>query len=450
MMRHLLSCLLLSLCLLAPRLALALEIRNVANDLGIELWLVEDRANPIVSVAFGVKGGSGYDPPGKEGLAELASGLFDEGAGDLAAEAFQKRLNDLGIDFRFSAGGDDFTGDLRFLSQDGEAAAHLLDLALAEPRFDPEPVERIRNYLLVQIAQAEGDPGDIAARHLDEMAMGDHPYSRPANGTRESVAALTAADLKAFAATRFVRARLHVAMVGDVDAAGAKAWVERAFARLPQDAPLPPLPPLQPSGAGSARIVDFAAPQATVLFVQPGIARKDPDFFAAYLANYVLGGGGFSARLMTEVREKRGLVYGIGSSLWTMDAGGLIGGQFQTDPAKVAEAIRIVREEWRRMAAEGPSAQELADAKTYLLGYYPRNFSSSLRAAQALRGVQMEGLGIDYVERRQDEIAAVTEAQVRRVAKDLFDADRLTFIVVGPADRIGLEGAEVIAKPAQN
>lgn len=433
-----------------PRLALALEIRNVANDLGVELWLVEDHANPIVSVAFGVKGGSAYDPPGKEGLAELASGLFDEGAGDLASEAFQKRLNDLGIDFRFSAGGDDFTGDLRFLAQDRDAAADLLSLALTEPRFDPEPVERIRNYLLVRIAQAEGDPGEIAGRHLDEMVMGAHPYGRPANGTRDSVSSLTAADLKAFAAARFVRARLHVAMVGDIDAAGARAWVERAFGRLPQDAPLPPLPALAPSDAGAARVVDFAAPQATVLFVQPGILRKDPDFFAAYLANYVLGGGGFSARLMREVREKRGLVYGIGSDLWTMDAGGLIGGHFQTDPAKVVEAIGIVRDEWRRMAAEGPGAKELADAKTYLLGYYPRNFSSSLRAAQALRGVQMEGLGIDYVERRQEEIAAVTEADARRVARELFDADRLTFIIVGPAAQIGLDGAEVITKPAQN
>jgi zinc protease len=197
-------------------------------------------------------------------------------------------------------------------------------------------------------------------------------------------------------------------------------------------------------------VVDFAAPQATILFVQPGIMRRDPDFFAAYLANYVLGGGGFSARLMTEVREKRGLVYGIGSDLWTLDAGGLIAGQFQTDPEKVAEAIRIVRDEWRRMAAEGPDAAELTDAKAYLMGYYPRNFTSTLRAAQALRGVQLEGLGIDYVDRRQKEIAAVTPDDVRRVAKRLLNADQLTFIVVGPAAKIPLEGAEVIAVPAQN
>lgn len=451
MIRFLSRGILVAVCLLlAPRLALALEIQNVANDLGIDLWLVEDRANPIVSVAFGVKGGSAYDPPGKEGLAELASGLLDEGAGDITSEQFQKQLNDLGIDFRFSSGADDFTGDLRFLTQDKDTAANLLSLALTVPRFEEEPVERIRNQLLVQIAQDEGDPNAIAGRQLDEMVMQGHPYGRPGNGTKETVAGLTAADLKAFVAGRFVRARLHVAVVGDIDAAGARAWAERAFGKLPQDAPLDALPPFTPANVGKSRVVDFAAPQAAILFVQPGIVRKDPDFFPAYLANYVLGGGGFSARLMNEVRDKRGLVYGIGSDLWTMDAGGLIAGQFQTNPEKVVEAIKIVRDEWKRMAAEGPTQQELADAKAYLMGYYPRNFTSTRAAAQALRGLQMEGLGIDYVERRQQEIGAVTEDDVRRVAKRLLNADQLSFIVVGPAAQIPLDGAEVIKAPAQN
>jgi zinc protease len=435
---------------LLPRWAMALEIRAIPNDAGVELWLVEEHANPIVSVAFGVKGGSAYDPPGKEGLAELASGLFDEGAGDLDSAAFQKRLNELGIDFRFSAGQDDFTGDLRFLTHDAAAAADLLRLALTQPRFDPEPLERIRNGLLVEIAQGEGDPGTIAGRNLDEMLLDGHPYGRPGNGTEASVRGLTAADLKDFAARRFVRERLHVAIVGDIDAAAAKAWVEQAFGQLPAVADLPELPPLSPAADGRARVVDFAAPQATILFAQPGILRRDPDFFAAYLANYVLGGGGFSARLMNEVREKRGLVYGIGTDLWTLDAGGLIAGQFQTDPDKVVEAIAIVRDEWRRMAAEGPSAQELTDAKAYLMGYYPRNFTSTLRSAQALRGLQLEGLGIDYVERRQTEIAAVTEADVRRVAARLLNADQLSFIVVGPAAQIPLAGAEVVKPAVQN
>lgn len=442
--------LLLACLLVLPRSALALEIQPVRSDAGVEIWLVENHVNPIVSVAFGFKGGSGYDPAGKEGIAQLASGLLDEGAGDVDSQAFQKRLTDRGVDFSFSAGLDDFTGRTRFLRDDRDEAAELLRLALSAPRFDAEPLERIRNSLLIEIAQAESDPNSIAGRQMEEMVLNGHPYSRPSDGTRASMVSITAGDLKQFVRQRFVRSRLYVSIVGDVSAAEAKQLVDRAFGDLPQDAPLAEVPQIAPSKDGRTRVVDFDVPQAIVQFAGPGIPRSDPDFFPAYLVNYVLGGGGFSARLMEELREKRGLVYGIGTDLWTFDAGGLIAGQFQTDPGKVAEAIDIVRTEWRRIANEGPTQRELDDAKTYLLGYYPRNFTNTMDTAQLLRGLQTEKLGIDYVTRRQKEIAAVTIEDTRRAARRLFDAAQLTFVVVGPADRITLPGAEVVKAPASN
>jgi zinc protease len=441
---------LLACLLVMPRWALALEIQSVKSDSGIEIWLVEDHVNPIVSVAFGFKGGSGYDPVGKEGIAQLTSGLLDEGAGDVDSENFQKRLTDRGIDLSFSADLDDFTGRTRFLRDDRAEAAQLLRLALSAPRFDEEPVERIRNSQLVDIAEGETDPDTIAGRQMEELMLNGHPYSRPSNGTKTSVMSITADDLKQFVHQRFVRSRLFVSVVGDVSPAEAKAFVDQAFGALPQDAALASVPPIAPSKAGRTRLVDFPVPQAIVQFAEPGIPRADPNFFPAYLVNYVLGGGGFSARLMEEVREKRGLVYGIGTDLWTFDAGGLIAGQFQTDPGKVAQAIDIVRTEWRRMATEGPTQTELDDAKTYLLGYYPRNFTNTMDTAQLLRGLQIEHLGIDYVTRRQKEIAAVTIDDARRAAKRLFDAAQLTFIVVGPADQIKLPDAEVVKAPAQN
>ncbi|WP_119299927.1 M16 family metallopeptidase [Dongia deserti] len=442
--------LILACVLVLPRWAFALDIQSVKSDSGIEIWLVENHVNPIVSVAFGFKGGSGFDPDGKEGLAKLASGLLDEGAGDIDSETFQKRLTDRGIDFSFDAGLDDFTGRVRFLREDRDEAAQLLGLALTAPRFDAEPVERIRNALLIEIAQDESDPDSVAGRHMEEMVLGSHPYSRPANGTAASMNSITADDLRQFARQRFVRSRLHISIVGDVSAEEARRFVHEAFGSLPQDAALPDMPPIAPSKNGRTRVVDFQVPQAVVQFAQPGIPRSDPDFFSAYLVNYVLGGGGFSARLMEEVREKRGLVYGIGTGLWTFDAGGLVAGQFQTDPGRVAEAIDIVRTEWQRMASEGPTQQELDDAKTYLLGYYPRNFTSTMSTARVLRELQIENLGIDYVTRRQKEIAAVTIEDARRAAKRLFDASQLTFVVVGPADQIQLPGAEVVKTPAQN
>lgn len=441
---------LLACLLLVPRWAFALDIQSVKTDSGIEIWLVESHVNPIVSVAFGFKGGSGYDPTGKEGIAQLASGLLDEGAGDVDSQTFQKRLTDRGIELSFAAGLDDFTGRTRFLRDDRGEAAELLRLALSAPRFDSEPVERIRNSVLIDIDEAESDPNSIAGRQMEEMTLNGHPYSRPSNGTRASMTSITAEDLKQFVRQRFVRSRLHVAIVGDVSPVEAKTFVDQAFGGLPEDAQLADVGPIDPSRNGRTRVVDFDVPQAIVQFVEPGIPRSDPDFFPAYLVNYVLGGGGFSARLMNEVREKRGLVYGIGTDLWTFDAGGLIAGQFQTDPGKVAEAIDIVRTEWKRMATEGPTQQELDDAKTYLLGYYPRNFTNTMETAQLLRGLQTEGLGIDYVTRRQKEIAAVTIDDTKRAAKRLFDASALTFVVVGPADQIKLSGAEVVKAPASN
>jgi zinc protease len=441
----------LLLCLLlVPRWALALDIQSVKTDSGVEIWLVENHVNPIVSVAFGFKGGSGYDPVGKEGIAELASGLLDEGAGDVDSQTFQKRMTDRGIELSFSSGLDDFTGRTRFLRDDRAEAAELLRLALSAPRFDPEPVERIRNALLIDIDDAETDPNKIAGRQMEEMVLGGHPYSRPADGTKASMTSITAGDLKQFVRQRFVRGRLVVSIVGDVSADEARAFVDKAFGGLPEDAPLAEVAPIQPSKQGRTRVVDFDVPQAIVQFAEPGIPRAASDFFPAYLVNYVLGGGGFSARLMQEVREKRGLVYGIGTDLWTFDAGGLIAGQFQTDPGKVAEAIDIVRTEWKRIATEGPTQQELDDAKTYLLGYYPRNFTNTMETAQLLRGLQTENLGIDYVTRRQKEIAAVTIEDTKRAAKRLFDASALTFVVVGPADQITLPGAEVMKAPASN
>jgi zinc protease len=438
-------------CLLVlPRLALALDIQSIKSETGIEIWLVENHVNPIVSVAFGFKGGSGYDPEGKEGLSELASGLLDEGAGDVDSESFQKRLTDRGIELSFSSAVDDFTGRMRFLRDDRGEAAELLRLALSAPRFDDEPVDRIRNAVLIDIAQGESDPNTIAGRQMEEVMLNPHPYSRPSNGTMASMASITAGDLRLFVRQRFVRARLQVSIVGDVSAAEAKAFVDQAFGALPQDAALASIPPIAPSKTARTRVVDFDVPQAIVQFAEPGIPRSDPDFFSAYLVNYVLGGGGFSSRLMNEVREKRGLVYGIGTDLWTFDAGGLIAGQFQTDPGKVAQALDIVRAEWRRMAAEGPTQAELDGAKTYLLGYYPRNFTTTMSTAQVLRGLQTEDLGIDYVTRRQEEIAAVTIEDARRAAKRLFDPAQLTFIVVGPAEQIKLPDAEVVKAPAQN
>lgn len=431
MIRRLLLLILLA-CVL-PRWALAIDIQPVKTPGGIEFWLVEDHVNPIISLALGFRGGSAYDPPGKEGLANLVSGLLDEGAGDLDSTAFQTQLEDLGVELRFSAGLDDFQGKMRFLSDDSERALSLLKLALTAPRFDDEPVERIRDSVLIDIEESATKPGDLASRVMQRLMLKDHPYARPSEGTYETVMSLTKADLSDFVRSRFVKSRLFLAVVGDVDPAEAAKLIDETFGSLPEDSELPPLRPIEANAEGGFEHIHMdKLPQAVVQFVQPGIPRNDPRFFAAYLNNYVLGGGGFSSRLMQEVREKRGLAYGIGTDLWTFDAGGLIGGQVQTSPDNAMHAIGIIKAEWQKLRDHGPTAEELQNAKDYLIGYYPRNFTTSTDIAQTLLQLQIENLGIDYVNRRQKEIAAVTLEDARAMARELFDPESLSFVVVGP------------------
>jgi len=436
---------LLILLVLAPRIASATDIQRVTSPAGIEIWLIEDHTVPVISLAFGFEGGTASDPKGKEGLATLLSGLMDEGAGDLDSQAFQRRIAELGLDYGFNAGSDSFTGDLRTLTENKDAAADLLALALTKPRFDEEPVERMRRQFLIAIDGEQHDPGSAAYRLLEKKMLGDHPYARSNYGSKESMSALTPDDLHRFVKDRLTRDHLYVAAAGDISATDVGLLVDRAFGGLPAKGVAVDVPEATVAPTGSLSVLMRNIPQATVLFAQPGLKRSDKDFFAAYLMNYVLGGGGFSSRLMTELREKRGLTYGVDTDLVTLDHVGFFTGRFETPNAKVKETIDLTRKEWQRMAADGPTEDELDAARTYLLGSYPRNLTTTRKAADTLLGIQMDHLGIDYMDRRQVEISAVTLDDVKRVARRLLDAAALTIVITGKP--VGLEGAETVPAP---
>lgn len=422
---------LLASAALLVRPALAIDIQPVQSDGGISAWLVEDHSNPLIAVSLGFDGGASDDPVGKEGLAELVSGLLDEGAGDIDSASFQQQLTDNGIDYSFDVSRDSFTGSVRMLTEQRDLAFRLLHLSLTKPRFDSEPVARIRQQLLVEIDDRLSDPASIGARAISRTLFQGHPYGRPRIGSINSVRAIAAADLHDFVHRHFTRDRLHLVVVGDITAADLKPLLDATFGDLPEKSDLPPVGEAKVAAPGGVMLVDRDIPQSIINFAQPGIKRDDPDFFAAYVANYILGGGGFSSRLMTEVREKRGLAYGIDTDLLTLDHAGVIWGQVQTVNQRAADTIAIIRSEWQKMRDTGPTATEVDTAKTYLLGSYPRLFTSTAGTASALLGIQMDGLGIDYVHRRQDEIAKVTSADVARIAKKLLNPAQLVFAVVG-------------------
>jgi zinc protease len=426
----------LVLFLAASLPAQAVEVQRVVSPGGIEAWLVEDHGNPILSLDLAFRGGSALDPAGKEGLANLASGLLDEGAGALDSQAFQARLADLSIRLSFRAGMDTFGGTLRTLSENRDTAFELLRLALSEPRFDPEPVERIRAQILAGVRRKAEDPDRIAGRTLRRLFFPGHPYGRPAEGTPETIAALAAGDLRRFVAERLGRDTLKVALVGDITGAELGPLLDKAFGGLPAAAAPAAVQDTRPKGGGEVVVVRKDIPQSVVALGHAGLLRDDPDFYAAYVVNYILGGGGFASRLYEEIREKRGLAYSVYAYLHPSDHAALLIGGVATANGRVGQSLELIRQEWARMAESGPSAEELAAAKTFLTGSYPLRQSSTGRIAGMLLGIQLESLGIDYINRRNEYIEAVTLEDARRVARQLYREDQLTVVVVGQPDGI--------------
>ncbi len=409
----------------------AVEIERVRSSGGIEAWLVQDQTIPMISVSFAFAGSAALDPKGKEGLADMVSSLLDEGAGDLDSKAFQQALEDISVSLSFDAGRERFRGSLKTLSRNRDDAFRLLRLALTAARFDAEPVERIRGQLIASLMSQQENPRRIAGRTWYRTVFPSHPYGNPVAGTTDSVSAITRADLAAFVAKRFGRDNMVIGVVGDISASELARRLDEVFGGLRARTAPARVAAVRPAGAGKVVIVRKPIPQSIVVFGQRGIKRDDKDYYAAYVMNYILGGGGFSSRLTEEIREKRGLAYSVYSYLNPLDHTGLIMGGLGTRNDRVATSIDIVRAEWKRIAAHGVSEDELKAAKTYLNGSFPLRLDSSRRIAGLLVAIQVNKLGIDYLGRRPRLINAVTKDDIRRVAKRLLRSDELTVVVVG-------------------
>ena len=429
MMRQLFRAAALALAFAVPARA-AVEIEAVTSPGGVNAWLVEDHTIPFVALELRFRGGASLDAEGKRGAINLMTGLLEEGAGARDAQAFAAARDDLAASFRFDVGDEALAVSARFLTENREAAVALLAEALAQPRFDPDAIERVRAQVIAGVRSDLKDPSAIAGRTFDALAFGGHPYGTPIEGTEESVAALGRDDLVEAHARVLARDRVYVAAVGDIDAETLGLVIDRLLAGLPETgAPIPPRADLSlPPGVS---VVDWDSPQSVVLFGHAGIERDDPDFIPAFVLNHVLGGGGFGSRLMDELREKRGLTYGAASYLVPKDLAETWQGSFASANDKVAEAVSLVRAEWARMASEGVTDAELARAKTYLTGAYPLRFDGNAPIARILVGMQMEGLPIDYVENRNALVEAVTAEDVRRVAARFLNPAALHFVVVG-------------------
>jgi len=415
----------------------AAAVEEVVSPGGVRAYLLHEPAVPMLAMSFQFDGGAQYESADQAGLARMTAALLDEGAGEMDSQAFRTALEDNAIRLSFDADRDSLTGELRTLTENRELAFDLLRQALSEPRFDAEPIARIRAQLQANLRRRQNDPGVISRRTFFATAFADHAYGHPADGTIETVAELERAELVDYARTQLARDKLHIGVAGDITADELAVALDEVFGPLPETTPGPDVPAVAPE-VGATVVERQQVPQSVVTFGHGGIDRQDPDYYAAYIANYILGGGGFQGRLMQEIREKRGLAYGAYSYLLDTDKSPLWMGGVATNNEDVAESIRLVRQEVGRLADGEVSADDLEGAKTFLTGSFPLRLTSNAQVAQLLRAMSAQALGRDYLERRNGYIEAVTLEDVRRVAGEVFDPEQLLVVVVGQP--VGLEG----------
>lgn len=410
----------------------AVDVEEVTGPKsGVTAWLVEDHHLPIVAMHFAFSGGSEQDPVDKQGLENLTADALTEGAGNYNATTFQQRLASHSIALGFSADRDEMTGGVKCLSEDKAEAFDLLRLALTKPRFEAKDIERLRASQLAALRQQFADPNWQARYALFSQIFAGHPYSERHYGTMQTLRAITRQDVIQFAARHMARDNLIVAVAGDMTRSELAAALDKIFADLPAQAQLTPVTDVVEQSETQTILVKRAGTQTDLLFAMPGPKRDDPEWYAVDIANYILGGGGFSSRLMQDVRDKKGLTYGVNTELAPSDHAGLIMGQAAVDNPKAAEALAVMRDTMQRFHDDGATAREIAAAKNYLTGSLPLALTSTDKIARILVDLQHDHLGSDYLDRYDDIIRDVTPGDVAAAIDHWFNPDKINWVMVG-------------------
>ena len=418
------------LSLVLVKYADAFEIKQVTSNSGITAWLVEDHKNPLITMQFMVRSGSSIDPKTKTGLAYLVSGLLDEGAGDLDSKSFQAILEKNSIALSFNARMDSFSGTLSTLTETKEEAFLLLASAIKEPRFDPEPTLRVKSQIAASLRASKENPNNIAGKLWWQLAFPSHAYGRPKKGTPETLASITREDMKDYVNKNLIKDNISISVVGDMTTGELSAVLDDIFGDLPSSSSRNELRNTRAKNSGETVIVERDIPQSVVIFGHDGIKRDDADWYAATILFEILAGG-FGSRLTEEIREKRGLTYGVAAYPLPLDKAGVIVGSVSTVNGRVAESIRLIRDIWRRFGEEGPTIEEIQNAKDYINGSFSLRFTNSKTIVGVLNALQRFDLGKNYIEERPNLIEKVTPEDLKRVAKRIFKAESLTFVIVG-------------------
>ncbi|WP_409519500.1 M16 family metallopeptidase [Pulveribacter sp.] len=420
-----------------------LPIEHWSEPSGARVWLVQSPAIPMVDVQVDFDAGTRRDPAAQAGLASAFALM--SGKGVLAGGADEPALDendlgeawaDLGASFDAGAERDGLAFSLRSLTEADllERAARLAARQLGQPSLPAAVWQRERARWQASIREADTRPGTVAAKAFGKAVFGSHPYGQFA--TAQTLSAIEVADLQAFQSRYLQACRARVSIVGAVTRAQAQGLVQTLLSRLPAGnaaacAPLPEVAPVQPLTQPVQEDIPFASAQAHVLIGQPGFVRKDPDFLALLVGNHILGGGGFTSRLTNEVREKRGLTYGVYSQF----SPGLNAGAFaiglQTRPDQAAQAVQLTREVLARFVAEGPTEAELRAAKDNLVGGFALRIDSNRKLLGNVVNIAWNDLPLDYLEHWTDRVEAITVADIRAAMQRKLQPDRMVTVIVG-------------------
>jgi zinc protease len=409
----------------------AADIREIRSPGGISAWLVEERSLPIIAIRFAFDGGSAQEVAGKEGTAGLLAAMLDQGAGDLSAAEYQTQIERLSVRLAFDSDRDSFFGNFETLTKNLDKATELLHLAITKPLLAPAILERTRAQLMARAGFEAGDNNKLANAQWMAQSFAGHTYSRAISGTPESLKVITRDDLEDFRRRIMARARLRVAAVGDIDAATLGRVLDEIFGGLPAEPQLTSVPDVQPKGVPKPTVVDVEGPQSVTIFGRRGIDRTDPDYFPGLVLAQLLGGGSSDARLVREVREKRGLTYWIYTLLYNFKHSSMLIGGFASPNKDVATSLELVRAEFKALAEQGPTQEEVEAAKSYLIGSFVLSLDSNAKIAEQMLRAELQGLGPDFVDQRKAQLAKVTRADVARVARSLLSTDDLSVAIAG-------------------
>jgi zinc protease len=430
----------LTACLQIAPAEAAAKIQHLVSPGGVEAWFVQDSTVPMVAMEYAFAGGAAEDPADKPGVGNLVADTLDEGSADLDSKTFHERLDRRAIQLSFAVSRDYFRGSLRMLKDNMDEAFALLHGALTSPHFDAGDVERIRSQVMSSLKRDTTNPNALAGRKFLQMAFGDHPYGKQTSGSLQSVPTITVADLKDYTRRVLAKDTLKIAVVGDVDPATLGRLLDHTFGDLPARASLTPVANVEVAKPPERAFIPLDVPQTVITFGSPGIMRHDPNFMASYVVNHILGGGGLSSRLYEDVREKRGLAYSIYGSLLWMEHSALFIGNTGTRADRAGETIDAIEKDVRRMAEEGPTQAELDEAKSYLKGSQMLALDTSAKLASGLLQYQLDQLPIDYLEKRNGLVDAVTLDDARNAASRLWGNGLIT-VIVGRAPQASAQPA---------